>query len=144
MHIFIELKFLIGFSFNVIRRIVIKVWQFTLIVHLVMTLESSICCLKYFENILGKFIFTAICTLKIKQITVLWYIIQNFIDILTRILYYREMGGLLIIIAWTSIARFTTVGRYLVNDETSAVESSKILRYCSVLMHDKTRLSYQW
>lgn len=53
------------------------------------------------------------------------------------------MGGLLIIIAWTSIARFTTVGRYLVNDETSAVESSKILGYCSVLMHDKTWLSYQ-
>lgn len=54
------------------------------------------------------------------------------------------MGGLLIIIAWTSIARFTTVGRYLVNDETSAVESSKILGYCGVLMHDKTQLSYQW
>lgn len=53
------------------------------------------------------------------------------------------MGGLLIIIAWTSIARFTTVGRYLVNDETFAVESSKILGHCSVLMHDKTRLSYQ-
>lgn len=26
--------------------------------------------------------------------------------------FCREMGGLLIIIAWTSIARFTTVGRY--------------------------------
>lgn len=32
---------------------------------------------------------------------------------------------------------------FIVNDETFAVKSSKILGYCSVLMHDKTRLSYQ-
>lgn len=28
------------------------------------------------------------------------------------VFFDREMGGLLIIIAWTSVARFTTIGRY--------------------------------
>lgn len=52
------------------------------------------------------------------------------------------MGGLLIIIVWISIVRFIIVGRYLVNDEIFVVESLKILRYCSVLMYDKTRFFY--